>query len=152
MANSYTQLYIHLVFAVKGRASLITKGHREELHKYITGIIKNNDCKLLAINSMPDHIHILLSLHPKIAISDLVRDIKSNSSAFIKEKGWSSLFAWQEGFGAFSYSHSQIGDVIRYIENQVEHHTKRGFQEEYKEFLKRFQVAFDERYLFVPAE
>src|SRR5689334_8011717 len=100
MANTYTQLYIHLVFAVKSRDSLIRPEHKEELHKYITGIVKNDDCKMLAINSMPDHIHILIGLHPKIALSDLIRDIKANSSSFVKEKG--VPFGWQEGYGAFS--------------------------------------------------
>ena len=152
MANTYTQLYHHIIFAVKERAPLIPKDHREELHKYITGIITHNDCKLIAINSMPDHIHIFLSLHPKIALSDLVRDIKSNSSSFIKNKGWSKSFAWQEGFGAFSYSRSQRDDVIRYVQNQEEHHTKKTFREEYIDLLKAFNIEYDEKYVFEDAK
>jgi putative transposase len=148
MANTYSQLYNHIIFAVKDRTPLIPKEHRDELHKYITGIIRNNDCKLIAINSMPDHIHIFLSMHPKVALSDLVRDIKTNSSVFIKEKGWSRKFSWQEGFGAFSYSRSQRDDVIRYVQNQEEHHSKKAFREEYIDFLKAFDIEYDERYIF----
>jgi putative transposase len=145
MANTYTQLYVQLVFGVKGRTSLIPKELKEELHKYITGIVKNDDCKMLAINSMPDHIHIFTGLHPKISVADLLRDIKANSSSFIKSKGLS--FAWQEGYGAFSYAASQKQQVIRYIEMQEEHHRKKSFREEYIEFLKAFNIPYDERYV-----
>ena len=148
MANTYTQLYIHLVFAVKSRDSLIRPEHKEELHKYITGIVKNDECKMLAINSMPDHIHILIGLHPKIALADLIRDIKANSSSFVKEKG--VPFGWQEGYGAFSCSESQKQNVIEYIRNQEEHHKKRSFREEYIEFLKSYNIPYEERYVFEP--
>ena len=128
MANTYTQLYIHIVFAVQGRQSLIRPEHNDELQRYITGIVANNGQKLIAINNMPDHVHILIGQKPSIALSDLVRDIKAGSSGFINEQKWMpGRFAWQEGFGAFSYGHSQLGTVVRYIENQQEHHRKRTF-------------------------
>lgn len=148
MANSYTQIYIHLVFAVKDRASLIGKDHKEEIHKYSTGIVRNNDCKMLSINSMPDHLHMLIGLNPKISLSDIVRDIKANASTFIKQKIRLPSFAWQEGYGALSYSKLQRQNVIEYIENQEEHHKKKTFMEEYVEFLKAFDVPYDERYVF----
>ena len=118
MANTYTQIYIMLVFAVQGRRNLITDEHEEEIHKYISGIVKNKAQKFLQINGMPDHIHILVSIKPNYSISDLVRDIKSNSSKFINEKKWfRGKFHWQKGFGAFSYSRSQIDEVIKYIKS-----------------------------------
>ncbi len=123
MPNTYTQLYIQIVFAVKGRQSLISKNNREELHKFITGIIKNREQKLLSIFCMPDHIHLLVSIKPSVSISDLVRDIKAGSSKFINEQNWiKGKFSWQEGFGAFSYSRSQIDNVANYILNQEKHH------------------------------
>jgi len=138
MANTYTQIYIQIVFAVQHRKNLIPKSNKEELHKYITGIVTNRDQKLLSINCMPDHTHILVGLKPTMAISDFVRDIKANSSSFINEKKWiRSKFHWQEGYGAFSYGHSQLDRVIRYINNQEKHHKKRTFKEEYTEFLKK---------------
>lgn len=119
------------------------------MYKYISGIIKNNGHKLLAINGMPDHIHIFTGLNPKVSISDTVRDIKANSSKFINDKKFvTGRFEWQEGFGAFSYSHSQIDSVIKYIKNQEIHHKKRTFKEEYLELLKKFDVVYDERYVF----
>jgi REP element-mobilizing transposase RayT len=149
MANTYTQLYIHIVFAVRGRDNLIKPDHKEEIHKYITGIIQHRDHKLLAINSMPDHVHILIGYDPKTALSDLVRDIKAASSKFINEAGWlKSRFAWQEGYGAFSYSRSQLDDIIRYIATQEEHHKNKLFREEYFEMLEKFHVDFDPKYLF----
>ena len=139
MANTHTQIYIHVVFAVDKRQNLVRQEHKEELHKYITGIIRNKKQKLIAINSMPDHIHIFIGMKPSIALSDLVRDIKNNSSAFINEKKWvKGKFNWQEGFGAFSYGHSQIDVVVRYIQNQEKHHAKNTFREEYLEMLKKF--------------
>ena len=141
MADTYTQIYLHIVFAVKGRRSLIPKQHREALHQYITRIITNKMQTVIRINSMPDHIHILLGMAPDIALSDLVRDIKANSSKFINTKGWVvGRFEWQAGFAAFSYSHSQLDDVVRYIKNQESHHTRQTFKEEYLEFLERFDV------------
>jgi putative transposase len=149
MSNTYSQLYIQVVFAVKGRECFIKESFREELQKYITGIVTNKKQKLYAVYCMPDHVHLLISISPDMAISNLVRDIKSNSSSFIKEKKWvNSLFSWQEGFGAFSYSRSQTSNVVDYILNQREHHKKKTFQEEYLDFLQKFEVAFDERYLF----
>lgn len=149
MANTYTQIYIHVVFAVQGRQNLIPKEHKEELHKYITGIVQNKGQKLIAINSMPDHAHVFMGVKPAIALSDLVRDIKNNSSGFINEKKWvRGKFNWQKGFGAFSYGHSQIDVVVKYIFNQEKHHAKKTFREEYVEMLKKFQVEYDEKYLF----
>jgi len=149
MANTYSQIYIHIVFAVKGRQNLIPKDIRESLHKYITGIVKKRDQKMLAIFCMPDHVHILIGLKPLIAISDLVRDIKANSSKFINDNKWiRGKFNWQEGFGVFSYSRSQIDNVISYILNQEEHHKKRTFKEEYLDLLKKFEIEYDEKYLF----
>lgn len=153
MANTYTQIYIQIVFAVEGRVSVIPKEHKEELHKYITGIISKRGQKLISINSMPDHVHILIGLKPEHALSDLVRDVKAASSKFINELHWvAGRFSWQAGFGAFSYSHSQLGDVIRYIENQEQHHEKQSFGDEYKEFLERFAVEYDPRYIFKQME
>lgn len=149
MANTYTQIYIHIVFAVKGRQNLISKIWNEELYKYITGIITNEDQKLIVINGMPDHIHILIGLKPNKALSDLVRDIKANSSRFINEKRWiNGKFGWQTGFGAFSYNHSQLTNVINYIQNQEEHHKKKTFKEEYVEFLKAFEIDYKNEYIF----
>ena len=148
MPNTYSQLYIQIVFAVKGRKSLITETIREELQKYISGIIANHQQKLLAIYCMPDHTHIFLSMRPNMAVSDLVRTIKSNSSSFLKDKNLVKEFSWQEGFGAFSYSKSQAKNVINYVFNQAEHHRVKTFKEEYLEFLKKFEIDFDEKYLF----
>ena len=149
MANTYTQIYIQIVFAVKGRQNLIPKKQKEELHKYITGIISKRGQKLLAINCMSDHTHIFVGMKPNICISDLTRDIKSASSKFIKDKRWlGNDFEWQEGFGAFSYAHSQLTNVIQYINTQEEHHRKRSFKEEYIDFLIKFKVDYNEKYLF----
>jgi REP element-mobilizing transposase RayT len=149
MPNTYTQIYIQIVFAVKGRENLISKSHREELHKYITGIVQKREQKMLSIFCMPDHTHLLVGLKPLIAISDLTRDIKAGSSNFINDKKWvKGKFNWQEGFGAFSYSRSQIDTVIKYILNQEEHHKKKTFREEYINFLKKFEIEYDEKYLF----
>lgn len=149
MANTYSQIYIQVVFAVAGRENAIRKDWRDELYKYITGIVKNNDQKLISIGGVEDHIHILLGIKPSIALSDLVRDIKANSSGFANEKRLAKgYFRWQEGFGAFSYSHSQLDDVIRYIQNQEEHHKKSSFKDEYVTYLKRYEIDFDERYIF----
>jgi len=149
MANTYTQIYLHVVFAVEGRQSLIAPEHNDELQKYITGIVSGQKQKLIAINNVPDHLHLLVGLKPDLALSDLVRDIKAGSSKFINEKHWvKGRFSWQEGFGAFSYSRSQLGTVIRYIENQQQHHTKHTFRDEYVELLEKFNVEFDSRYIF----
>ena len=147
MANTYSQIYIHIVFAVMGRQNLINANHKEELHRFITGIVKNNGQKLIEINVMPDHTHIFIGLQPDICISDLVRDIKSNSSRLINDKKWiSGKFNWQYGFGAFSYSHSQIDNVVKYINNQEIHHKKKTFKEECIEMLEKFYVKYENKY------
>ncbi|MHA2100564.1 MAG: IS200/IS605 family transposase [Candidatus Kariarchaeaceae archaeon] len=149
MANTYSQIYIMVVFSVSGRQNLIGSSWKDELYKYITGIIKAHKQKLIAMNGVGDHIHILIGLKPNIALSDLVRVIKANSSKFINEKKYvRGKFNWQEGFGAFSYSQSQISTIIKYIENQERHHKKNTFKEEYLELLKKYSVDFDNKYLF----
>ncbi len=149
MANTYTQIYIHVVFAVQGRQNLIPKQHKEELHKYIAGIIRNKGQKLIAINSVPDHIHLFIGLKPNMALSDLVRDVKNNSSRFMNTRKWfRGKFRWQEGFGAFSYARSQLSTVANYIMNQEEHHSRKTFRDEYVKMLKAFNVEFDSKYLF----
>lgn len=149
MANTYSQIYIQVVFAVKGRQSLISKGNREELHKYITGIIQNRGQKLIAIFCMPDHTHVFIGMKPSILLSDLVRDIKANSTKFINDRKWiKGNFSWQEGFGAFSYSDSHVDNVVQYILNQEEHHKTKTFREEYIEFLEKFKIEYNENYLF----
>lgn len=149
MANTYSQITIQLIFAVRNREALIASSFREPLHKYITGIIKNQKQKLLSINSVSDHIHILIGQSPSCCLSDLVREIKSESSRFINEKKYSKFkFYWQEGFGSFSYSRSQRDNVIKYILNQEIHHRKRTFKEEYLDFLSKFEIEYDMNYLF----
>ena len=153
MANTYTQIYIHVVFAVEGRENLIRPEHNDELQKYITGIVSGQKQKLIAINNMPDHLHLLVGLRPDATLSDLMRDVKAGSSKFINEQHWvAGRFSWQEGFGAFSYSRSQLGAVIRYIENQQKHHTRRSFRDEYVELLEKFGVQYDRRYIFKSGE
>jgi Transposase and inactivated derivatives len=149
MANTFTQIYIQIVFAVAGRECLLRRENKEELHKYTTGILRNNGQKLIEINSMPDHVHILIGLKPSMALSDLVKDIKSESSGFINEKKWvRGRFNWQEGYGAFSYSHSHLDAVIRYIRNQEKPHSAKSFRDEYMTLLRKFDIAFDEKYIF----
>jgi REP element-mobilizing transposase RayT len=149
MANTYTQIYLQVVFAVEGRQNLIAPEHNDELQKYITGIVSAQKHKLIAINNMPDHLHLLVGLRPDAALSELVRDIKANSSRFINERHWvMGRFSWQEGFGAFSYSRSQLGTVIRYIADQQKHHARKSFRDEYTEMLEKFGVEFDRRYIF----
>jgi len=149
MANTFTQIYIQVVFAVEGRQNLIKPIHKEELCKYITGIIRNRNQKLIAINGMADHLHILLGMNPDLALSDLVRDIKAFSSKFINERKWvMGRFNWQAGFGAFSYSRSHLDNVIRYIQNQERHHSSNSFKNEYLELLRKFDIAFDDKYVF----
>ena len=149
MPNTYTQIYVQIVFAVKGRQNLIAEKHRDKLEKYICGIIKNNKSKPLAIYCNPDHVHILIGLNPAISISDTARNIKANSSKWINENRWiNDLFRWQEGFGAFSYSKSQIDAVIKYILNQREHHRKTTFKDEYLKILQKSDIQFDDNYLF----
>jgi REP element-mobilizing transposase RayT len=149
MANTYTQIYLHIVFAVEGRQNLIAPEHNDELQKYITGIVTTQRHKLIAINNMPDHLHVLVGMRPDAALSDLVRDVKTGSSKFINEKRWViGRFSWQEGFGAFSHSRSQLDDVIRYIQNQQQHHARKSFRDEYLELLEKFGVPYDQTYIF----
>ena len=153
MAGTYSQIYIQVVFAVKGRQYLISREWKDELHKYISGIIKAKGQHPIIVNGMPDHIHVFFGLRPVMSISDLVRDIKNNSSKFINERGWvRGRFSWQEGYGAFSYSHSQVDRVFNYILNQEEHHRKRTFKEEYTQFLEEYGVSFEPRYVFESEE
>ncbi len=149
MANNYYQVTLHIVFAVRNREALIEDTFRENLHAYITGIIKNHDQKLLTINSMHDHIHLLIGLAPSMRLSDLVREIKSASSKYINENNLSrKKFYWQNGYGVFSYSMSHRKNVIRYIENQREHHRKMTFKKEYIKFLESFKIEYNRKYLF----
>ena len=149
MANTYTQIHIQFIFAVKYRDGVIRSSWKDELYKYITGIAKNNNHKLICINGTSDHIHILVGLRPTQSISDLLQDIKGNSSKWINEKKFTKTkFEWQEGYGAFSYGKSQVKDVITYIENQEQRHQKKTFKEEYLDFLKKFEIDYDEKYIF----
>ena len=149
MANTYTQIYIQIVFAVKGREAIISPNWEEELYKYITGIVQNKNQKMLAINGTSDHIHFLIGFKPDCCLSDLVREVKKASNCYIKESEFCRYaFHWQEGFGAFSYSRTQIDDVIKYISNQKQHHQKQSFKNEYLDFLRRFDIKYNEEYLF----
>lgn len=148
-AGTFSQIYIQVVFAVKGRNSLINSSWEDELYKYITGVVQNKGQKMLAINGVPDHIHFLIGMKPTCCLSDLVREVKKSSNSFIKEKRFTRLdFKWQGGYGAFSYSHSSLDNVISYINNQKEHHKKKTFREEYKKFLMKFNIDHEDQYLF----
>ena len=148
-----SQIYIQVVFAVEGRQNLIRPERKEELHKYITGIVTRQGQKLIAIHCMPDHTHILIGLKPSKTLSDLVGDIKTGSTNHINENRWvTGRFSWQEGFGAFSYAHSQIPEVADYIRDQVERHKRKTFRQEYLQFLKKFEIEHDERYIFKGVE
>lgn len=149
MANTYTNCYFHLVFAVKNRESLIKKQWKDELEMYITGIIQNHKHKVLAIGSMPDHIHIFIGYNVNQLIPDLVEEIKTSSNSWIKQKGYSKFkFDWQKGYGAFTNSRSQMDQVIKYILSQEEHHRKKTFKEEYLEILKKNEIEYKDEYLF----
>jgi|SRR6218665_803707 len=148
MANTYTQLHIQFVFAVKYRKALIAPEWKDKLHKYITGIIQSHQHKMLCINSMPDHIHIFIGMRPTQSISSLMQNVKSETTKWIKEQNLCTNFAWQEGYGAFSYSRSHVPNVIRYIENQEQHHKKETFLEEYQKQLRAFEIEYDDRYIF----
>ena len=153
MANTFTQIHLHLVFAVKFRQAQIKDEWKNELYKYTTGIIQNNSHKVLIINGMADHIHILIGFRSTQSLADLMRDIKQMTSLWINEnKLTKQKFAWQEGYGAFSYGQSQLPMIIKYIENQEEHHRKKTFLDEYKSFLKLFEVDFNEKYIFKEPE
>jgi len=149
MANTFSQIYIQTVFAVENRQSLIKPDFKEDLYKYITGIVTNQGSKLIAISGIEDHVHILIGLKPTIAVADLVRDIKSDSATFInKRRLVHGRFNWQEGYGAFSYGNSQLNTVVRYIQDQQQHHQKHSFRNEYMALLRKFDIAFDDRYVF----
>lgn len=153
MANTYTQIYLQFVFAVQNRGSLINENWQTDLYKYMSGIIEKQENKLFAINGMPDHVHILISMNPKQAPSDLMYHVKRSSSLWINDKKLcSGRFSWQEGFGAFSYGKSQIQMITRYIENQQQHHKKHSFIDEYIDFLKAYEIDYDERYIYKPIE
>jgi putative transposase len=148
MANTYTQVHIQFVFAVKYRTALIQSEWKEDLHQYITGICHSNNHKMLRINSMPDHLHMFIGMRPHQSMSSLIQNVKGESSKWIKAEGLSSNFAWQEGYGAFSYSKSHVPDVISYIENQEAHHKKQNFLSEYQHMLKAFAIEYDQQYIF----
>jgi len=149
MANTYSQIYIQIVFAVEGRQNLIAPTHNDELQKYVTGIVTAHRQKLIAINNLPDHVHLVIGQTPDISLSELVGDIKSGSTNFINRRRWvRGRFNWQEGFGAFSYSRSHLDTVIRYVKNQQRHHQRHSFRDEYVRLLDRFDVPYDERYIF----
>ena len=148
MANTYTQIHIHVIFSIQNRLSLIQKQWQDELYKYISGIIADNGHKVLQIGGMPDHIHILFGMRPTQSLSDLMQAIKGGSSSWINKKQFvMGKFSWQEGYGAFSYGKSQIDDVIKYIQQQEIHHKKRTFADEYLEILNLFKVEFNEKYI-----
>ena len=149
MSNTFTQLYIHFVFAVKYRKAIIEESWEDRLQKYITGVVQKNEHKLLAINNMPDHLHLFVGLNPKQSISDLMRLVKGDSSEFINKEGLTKRkFHWQDGYGAFSNSRTQIDGVVKYILNQKQHHAKITFREEYLEILQHYAVEYDEQYIF----
>jgi putative transposase len=149
MAGTFSQIYIQYVFAVNGRGCLLQKPWRDEVFKYMAGIIKGKNQKPIIVNGVANHVHVFAGIKPTMTISDLVRDIKNNSSKFINEnKFLKGKFSWQQGYGAFSYAHSQLDDVYQYIMTQEEHHRKRSFREEYLDFLQKFEIEYDERYLF----
>jgi REP element-mobilizing transposase RayT len=153
MANTYTQIHIQAVFAVQNRDCVIRPAWKSDLYKYITGIVQKNNHKMLAINGMPDHVHIFFGMRPDQSLSDLMQHIKSNSSKWINEKEFiKERFSWQEGYGGFSYRKSDVPSVIQYIRNQEVHHKKVRFFEEYKNLLSEFEIDYDERYMFKPID
>jgi len=149
MAGTFSQVYIQVVFAVKGRQNLLQKPWRDEVFKYMAGIVKGKNQKSIIVNGVEDHVHLFIGLKPSMSLSDLIRDVKNNTTNFINEQKFiQGKFSWQEGYGAFSYSHSQIDHVYQYILNQEEHHHKKTFKEEYLDFLQKFEIEYDEKYLF----
>ena len=149
MANTFSQIYIQTVFAVSERQSLIRPEFKEQLYKYITGIVRNHGQKLIAINGMADHVHVLIGLKPAMALADLVREMKADSTNFINQRKLvHGRFNWQEGYGAFSYGHSQLDRIIHYIQGQERHHQKQSFKNEYMALLRKFDIAFDDKYVF----
>jgi REP element-mobilizing transposase RayT len=153
MANTYIQIHIHAIVAVKFRAAVIMPLWKERLHQYITGIIQNHTHKVLSINRMPDHLHLFFGFRPNQSLSDLMRLVKGESSEWInKQRFTPSVFRWQEGYAAFSYARSQVKTVAQYVEDQETHHSKKTFLEEYKQFLRQFEVEYDEQYIFKTLE
>ena len=149
MPGTYSQIYVQIVFAVKGRENLLSKNWRNELFKYISGIITNKGHKSIIVHGTSDHVHAFVGIKPSMSISDLARDMKNNSTNYINKNNWvKGKFSWQEGYGAFSYGHSQVDQVYQYILNQEIHHHKKSFKEEYLDFLKKFQVEYNKKYLF----
>ncbi len=149
MANTFTQIYIHFVFSVMQRECIIQSNWENELYKYMTGIVTENKHKLIAINGMPDHVHMLIGLKPIQSISDLMQDVKGSSSKWINDRKFvRGKFNWQSGYGGFSYSHSQLDNIVQYIINQKEHHKKETFKEEYLKILKSFDIKYDKKYIF----
>lgn len=149
MANTYTQLYLQFVFSVKGKENLIKESFRDELEKVMCGIINNHNCKTYAIYCNPDHTHIFIGMHPDISPSKLMEQVKSGSSKWLNDKKYiPGKFSWQKGFGAFTYSRSHIDAVVKYVLNQPEHHKKQTFREEYLLLLQKFEIDYDEKYLF----
>lgn len=149
MPNTYTQMYAHIIFSPKGRQNLILPSFEERLYKYLTGIVQKKGQKLIAVNGMPDHIHLFVGFQPSVSISDLVKDVKAYSSKFVNDEHFlPNHFAWQSGFGCFTHSHAQIDVVAQYIMHQKEHHRKKSFREEYLSILKKYSVSFDMKYVF----
>ena len=149
MPNTYSQIYLQFVFAVQRQQNLIPQQHKEELHKYFTALVQARKAKMLAVHCMPDHVHLFVGFKPSVLISDFVKEIKVVSHEFIVSKNWvKGNFKWQEGYGVFSYGHSQIDRVCKYVLNQEQHHKKKTFKKEYHEFLEKFAVSFEEQYLF----
>jgi REP element-mobilizing transposase RayT len=149
MANTFSQIYIQAVFAVSGRQSLIRPRFKEELYKYITGIVRNHGQKLITINGVEDHLHMLIGLRPAMALADLIREGKADSSNLVNDNKWvRGRFSWQAGYGAFSYGYSQPDTIIRYIQNQEQHHRQQSFRNEYLSLLRKFDIAFEDKYIF----
>lgn len=147
--GTYTQLYVQLVFAVKNREALLHKTIQKRVFEYISGIVTEMNHKSIIVNGVSNHVHILIGLNPSKSISDTVHDIKRSSSLFINKSNLcNGKFEWQEGYGGFTYSRSHLNNVYKYIENQEEHHKKTTFREEYLNFLKKFEIGYDERFLF----
>jgi len=149
MANTYSQLNIHCVFAVKGRENFITKEFRDNLHRYMSGVLKNDGSYPLAVGGWMDHVHVFFELQPTMTIADQIRMLKATSSKWVNDnKLVKGKFHWQEGYGAFSYSRSQRNSVIKYITTQETHHKKRTFRDEYMELLNKFEIPFEDKYIF----
>jgi putative transposase len=149
MANTFSQIYLQFVFAVKHRENLIAPQHKEELHRYLTALVQNRNAKMLAVHCLPDHTHLFVGIKPTVLISDFIKEVKVESNAFINQKKWiKGKFGWQEGYGVFSYSHSHINAVVQYVLNQEKHHARKSFRQEYQELLTLFNIPFEEKFLF----